>query len=129
MMTAVKAPSASGAKIISSFRYHEASRLAPAVARNPAPRIQNDRPAPSRITTKPALVLTVTISISPSHVCGFCRGTSPPVGVTTNAAWTESMTPARQTAHVARPAAKANINETIRDFQEKVFKTRFGGGL
>src|SRR5438093_355750 len=125
-MTELAAPSAKGANKISTFKNREVIRLAAAVKRNPRPRIQNDLRAPARLTKKPALMLTTTISSKPSHVCGVCSGVSPRPTLTTNAACSESLRPARQTAHVATPATKDKMSEVNSDFQVNVFKTGRG---
>src|SRR6266851_10039083 len=97
-------------------------KLAAAVVRNPRPRIRNERRAPARLTKNPALVLMATMRRSPSQVCGDWSGASPLPTFTTKAACSESIKPARQTAHVAAPAIKARPIETKSDFHEKVFK-------
>src|SRR5436190_17470982 len=114
-------PNASGAKRITTFKRHETSKLASAVSRKPAPRIQNERRAPARPTKKPALTLTPTISRKPSHICGVCSGASPRATSTTNAVSSESISPARQTAHVTAPAVNEKSRELTRDFQVNVF--------
>src|SRR3954467_1317074 len=98
------------------------SRLAAENARNPMPRTQNEARAPARLTRNPLLMLMPTIKTRPTHVWGVCRGMSPRATLTTNAACSESIRPARQTAHVAAPPTKASRRETNSDFQEKVFK-------
>ncbi len=98
------------------------SKLAAAIARNPVPRIKKERRAPALLTKNPALVLIATISNRPSQGCGAWSGASPRPTLTTNAAWRESIKPARQIAHVAAPAKKARAREKNRDFQANVFK-------
>lgn len=115
------APSAIGANKMSIFRYREVIKLAAAVARNPIPRIRNERRTPARLTKKPALALMATIRSRPSHGCGACRGTSPGLTFTTKADCRGSIKPASQTAHVATPAKKARPSETSSDFHESVF--------
>jgi hypothetical protein len=121
MRTAPTAPSAIGANKMSIFRYHEAIKLATAVVRKPAPRTRNDRRAPARLTKKPALVLTPTISSRPTHVCGCWSGISPRPTLTTKADCRESIKPACQIAQVTPPAKKARPSETSSDFHENVF--------
>src|SRR5437870_7336154 len=112
---------------MSTLRYLEVSRLAAHIARKPTPRITNDRRAPARLTKNPALVLIATISSKPNHGCGAWSGASPRTTLTTKPAWSESIKPARQIAHVAAPARKASPSEMSSDFQENVFKVLGGG--
>ena len=95
------------------------------MAMKPSPRNRNDRRAPTRPTKKPAQVLTVTTSKRPIQIWGVCNGVSPRATLTTKADWTESIRPARQTAHAATPASKASPSETNSDFQLNVFKSDF----
>src|SRR5439155_75463 len=111
-----------GANKMSILRYREVIKLASAVARKPEPRIKNERRAPARLTIKPALVLMATIRSSPVHVWGDWSGTSPRPTFTTKAACSESIRPARQTAHVAAPAKKARPSDPSSALQENVFK-------
>src|SRR2546427_1550232 len=115
------APSACGANRMSIFKNREASRLAAAAVRKPRPRIQNDRRAPRRLTKSPALMLTQTISIKPSHVWGVCNGVSSRLALTTKAARRESIIPARQTAHIAAPAANDRSKDRNSDLEVNVF--------
>src|SRR5687767_10655011 len=98
-------------------------RLEIHVARKPIPKYKKDRRAPTRPTKNPALVLIVTISKRASHVCGVWSGSSPRATLTTKAACSESIRPARHMAHAAAPAKKARPSDIRRDFQENVFNT------
>src|SRR5438046_2568674 len=107
---------------MSALRYLEVSRLAKHITRKPRLRIKKERRAPVRLTKNPALVLIVTMRSKPSQGSGDCSGACPRPTLTTKAACSESIKPARQMAHVTAPARKASPNEINKDFQENVFK-------
>src|SRR5438067_9554406 len=120
-------PRAIGASRMSNSAYREISKLAAATARKPRPRIRKERRTPTRPTKKPALTLTTTIKSKPSNGCGDRSAGSPRATLTTKAACSESLSPARHRAHAAAPASNASPRENRSDFNEYLFKTFLWG--